>query len=227
MSSAWIIRNGTLLDPAAGTSEAGDLYIEEGRIVDRAPADARVVDASSLAVMPGLIDVHVHFREPGNEGAETIASGSRAAARGGFTTVVTMPNTRPSVDTPEQVRFQLAQAAATDAVELLPSACITQERRGGELANLEALQRAGAVAFTDDGSTVADDALMQSAMEGAVVLGIPIMDHAVDPVLAGRGVLHEGEASRRLGLPGIPAEAEDKTVARDIELAALTGHPGE
>jgi dihydroorotase len=134
-----------------------------------------------------------------------------------------MPNTRPVVDTPDQVRFQIEQAAAAGAVELVPSACITQERRGGKLADLNALARAGAVAFTDDGSTVADDALMRSAMEQAAQLGIPVMDHAVDPVLAGRGVLHDGDAARRLGLPGIPAEAEDQTVGRDIDLAAATG----
>ena len=223
MSTAWIIRNGTLLDPATGTKSTGDLFIADGRIVADAPPNGRQVDATGLTVMPGLIDVHVHFREPGNERAETIATGSRAAARGGFTTVVTMPNTRPSVDTPEQVGFQIKQAREAGSVELLPSACITQERRGGDLANLEALAKAGAVAFTDDGSTVADDALMQRAMEQAARLGIPVMDHAVDPKMAGRGVLHDGDAARRLNLPGIPAKAEDTIVARDIELAAATG----
>ena len=223
MSTSWIVRNGTLLDPATGVQERGDLFIADGHSVDSAPQRAREIDASGLTVMPGLIDVHVHFREPGHEGTETIATGSHAAARGGFTTVVTMPNTRPSVDTPEQVRFQLERAAAAGAVELLPSACITRERRGGELADLAGLHRAGAAAFTDDGSTVADDALMQRAMERSAELGVPIMDHALDPILAGRGVLHDGEAAQRLGLPGIPAEAEDKIVARDIELAASTG----
>ncbi len=223
MNDSWIIRNGTLLDPAAGTQTTGDLFIADGQIVADAPADAREIDATGLTVMPGLIDVHVHFREPGHEDAETIASGSRAAARGGFTTVVTMPNTRPPVDTPEQVRLQAEQGAAAGVVELLPSACITQERRGGALADLDALARAGAVAFTDDGSTVADDALMRQAMEQAARLDIPVMDHAVDPVLAGRGVLHDGDAARRLNLPGIPAKAEDMIVARDIELAAATG----
>jgi dihydroorotase len=223
MSSSWIIKNGTLLDPASGQQQTGDLCIENGHIVAEAPRDARVLDAAGFAVMPGLIDVHVHFREPGHEDAETIASGSRAAARGGFTTVVTMPNTRPPVDTPEQVAYALRQGAAADAVELLPSACITKERRGLELADLPALAAAGAVAFTDDGSTVADDALMRRAMERAAVLGVPIMDHALDPIRAGKGVLHDGDAARRLHLPGIPSSAEDRIVARDIELAAETG----
>ncbi len=223
MTAAWIIKNGTRLDPSSGVQESGDVFIVDGHIVDSAPDGARVIDAAGLTVMPGLIDVHVHFREPGNEEAETIATGSRAAARGGFTTVVTMPNTRPAIDTPDNVRFQTKQAAATGTVGLLPSACITQERRGGELADLSALAQAGAVAFTDDGSTVADDALMQRAMVQAAALGIPVMDHAVDPILAGRGVLHDGDAARRLALPGIPSEAEDKIVARDIELAAATG----
>ncbi|MBL7077269.1 MAG: dihydroorotase [Kiritimatiellae bacterium] len=223
MNTAWIISNGTLLDPASGRRATADLYIEDGLIVADRPSNAREIDATGLTVMPGLIDVHVHFREPGHEGAETIATGSRAAARGGFTTVVTMPNTRPAVDTPEQVRFQLERAAEANAVELRPSACITSERRGSELADLEALAQAGAVAFTDDGSTVANDALMQRAMEQAAKLDIPIMDHALDPVRAGKGVLHDGDAARRLNLPGIPSKAEDMIVARDIELAAATG----
>lgn len=212
-----------MLDPATGEHAAGDLFITDGRIVDAPPDDARTFDASGLTIMPGLIDVHVHFREPGNEQAETIESGSRAAARGGFTSVVTMPNTQPSVDTSEQVAYALQQGAATDKVNILPSACITTERRGGSLADLQALAAAGAVAFTDDGSTVSDDALMRSAMERAATLGIPVMDHALDPAIAGNGVLHDGDAARRLNLPGIPSEAEDTIVARDIELAAATG----
>jgi dihydroorotase len=223
MSSTWIIENGTFLDPSTGNSEAGDLFIADGQIVDGPPPGARIFDASGLTIMPGLIDVHVHFREPGNEPAETIESGSRAAARGGFTSVVTMPNTRPAVDTPEQVAYALQQGGAADKVNLSPSACITNERRGGSLADLAALAAAGAVAFTDDGSTVSDNALMRSAMEQAAALGIPVMDHALDPAIAGNGVLHDGDAARRLNLPGIPSEAEDTIVARDIELAAATG----
>ena len=223
MSRAWIIQGGRPLDPTDGDRGVGDLYIADGLIVADPPAKARTIDASGLTVMPGLIDLHVHFREPGHEGAETIASGSRAAARGGFTTVVTMPNTRPAVDSPEQVAFALRQAEAAGAVELLPSACITCERRGNALTDLPALAAAGAVAFTDDGSTVSDDDLMQRAMQQAAALGRPVMDHALDPILAGTGVLHDGEAARRLGLPGIPSAAEDRIVARDIKLAAATG----
>ncbi|NQU40291.1 MAG: dihydroorotase [Lentisphaerae bacterium] len=223
MNEKWIIRNGELMDPATGRREIGDLYIANGIIVDRAPDDAHVIEAAGLTVMPGLIDLHVHFREPGNETAETIASGSHAAAHGGFTTVVTMPNTRPSVDSPEQVAYAIRQAAAANAVELLPSACITRDRRGKELSDLSALAAAGAAAFTDDGSTVSDDGLMKAAMQQAALLGIPVMDHALDPIMAGNGVLHDGDAARRLNLPGIPSAAEDTVVARDIALAAETG----
>lgn len=220
MHSTWIIKHGTLLDPSSGQQERGELYIADGHVVRRPPPGAETIDASGLAVMPGLIDVHVHFREPGHEDAETITSGAHAAARGGFTTVVTMPNTRPAVDTPEQVRFQITRASETDAVDLQPAACITRQRRGDELTDLAALADAGAVAFTDDGSTVSDHALLHRAARQAAELGRPIMDHALDPVRAGNGVLHDGDAARRRNLPGIPSDAETAVVARDIAIAA-------
>jgi len=198
--------------------------VVDGRIRADPPSrlDA-VIDGAELTVMPGLIDVHVHFREPGNEQSETIAGGVRSAARGGFTTVVTMPNTRPPVDSPEAVAFQMARARAAGPVRVLPSACLTRERAGREPADLAALARAGAVAFTDDGSTVSDDSVMEAVMRAAAALDRPVFDHALDPVLAGHGVLHEGSASRRLGLPGIPSEAETRIVGRDIELVQRTG----
>ena len=224
MDSSWIIRDAHLMDPAAGTAARGDLFVTEG-VISAAPPPGNppVIDARGRALMPGLVDLHTHFREPGETDAETIASGSRAAARGGFTTVVTMPNTRPPIDTPEAVRDALERAAACGLIDVLPSACITRQRRGRALAPLGELAAAGAVAFTDDGATVADDALMEAAMRAAAALGRPVMDHALDPRQSAGGVLHAGDAARRLGLPGIPSAAEDTIVERDIRLAELTG----
>jgi dihydroorotase len=174
-------------------------------------------------VVPGFWDIHVHFREPGNDAAETLESGIEAAVRGGFSTVVTMPNTQPPVDTPEGVQHQIEAGRKSGQIRILPSACITHDRRGLAVANLPALAAAGAAAFTDDGSTVRDDAVMREAMQTAGRLNKPVMDHAVDPDLARGGVMHEGAVSAQLGLPGISAEAEDRMVERDIRLAEETG----
>lgn len=224
MSDAYIIRNGRVLDPARGLDEVRDLYMDGGIIVDQPPAGARVLDAAGCLVAPGLVDLHVHLREPGGEENETIESGSRAAARGGFTTIVAMPNTRPPHDTPEIVAFVKRRGDEVGRVRVLPSGAITAGRKGRELANLAALAGAGAVAFTDDGSTVQDDALMRRAMDVARDLGCVIMDHAQDSLIEREGgVMHEGACSRRFGLPGIPTRAEEKIIRRDCELAEATG----
>ena len=242
-----LIRNATLLDPNAGTAVKGDLYIEGGVIVptpatrhptpatphptpdtrppppDRRP-DVRVIDAAGLYVAPGLIDVHVHLREPGGEQAETIATGSAAAAHGGFATIVAMPNTRPPIDTSERVAFVLEQGRKAGHAEVLTTACLTRGRAGEEVAPLEELAAAGAVAFTDDGATVQDDDVMRDAMRRAAALGIPVMDHAQDRAMELRGgAMHEGARSRALSIPGIPSEAEIRIVTRDIRLAEETG----
>jgi dihydroorotase len=183
----------------------------------------RELDGRGKVIVPGLIDLHVHFREPGDTGAETVASGSRAAAAGGFTTVVTMPNTRPPVDTPERVAWQTAEAERVGLVRVLPSGCLTRERRGGQVADLDGMARAGAAAFTDDGTTVADEAVMEAALRSAAALGKPALDHALDPALAGAGVMRAGDRSRGLGLAGVPPEAEIRMVERDITLAERTG----
>jgi dihydroorotase len=222
----FIIEGGRVVDPAAGTDALGELWIADGRIV--APGAfsrtaATALDASGRLVAPAFIDLHVHLREPGNDAAETIASGTRAAAAGGFQTVVAMPNTRPPLDDPARVRFQIETARAAGFAAVVPSACLTKGRRGTEVADLEALAAAGAGVFTDDGSTVMDDAVMREAMRRAAALGIVVMDHAQDHEAECRGVMHEGARSRRLGLPGIPSGAETRIVERDIRLARETG----
>ncbi len=226
MTPSYYIQGARILDPAAGIDRVGDLFIEQGRLASvpsSIPASAIVIDARGLVATPGFIDLHVHLREPGQEAAETVATGCQAAARGGFTTIVAMPNTNPPLDTPEQVLILARRAEAVNLVRVLPAPCITKGRSGQEVADLEALTRAGAAAFTDDGCTVSDPAVMESAMLQAARLNRPIMDHALDPVLAGHGVMHEGARSRELGLPGISSEAETVAVARDIALARKTG----
>jgi dihydroorotase len=226
MKQAWRIRNGRLVDPVTGRDEVADLYIEDGCIRSAPPGSGGGfvdIDAKGLVVVPGLIDLHTHFREPGNEEAEDIRSGSRAAARGGFTTVVTMPNTTPATDSAAMVRRTLARARECGSVRVLPSGCITKGRLGQELADLKDMRAAGAVTFTDDGSTVADGELLLRAMAAARDLGVPLMEHALDPALAGAGVMHEGACSARLGLPGIPSAAEESIVARDVLATERTG----
>jgi dihydroorotase len=224
--SSYYIRGARVVDPASGRDSEGDLFIRDGHLAPlpaQLPAGTQVLEASGLVAAPGFIDLHVHLREPGNEAAETVETGCRAAARGGFTTVVAMPNTTPPLDSPSHVLALLRRAQACGLVRVLPAPCITRERSGRELADLEALTRHGAMAFTDDGSTVASDALMAAALRAAADLHRPIMDHALDHTLAGPGVMHEGACSRALGLPGIPSEAETHVVERDIRLSRETG----
>lgn len=214
------------MDPAAGRDARGNLFIRDGILVPPPPdppAGVPVIDARRLVAAPGFMDLHVHLREPGNEAAETVASGCAAAARGGFTTVVAMPNTNPPLDTPARIAALRARAEAASPLRVLPAPCLTAARAGQEVAELEALAAAGAVAFTDDGNTVSNEAIMRQAMSRAAALRLPVMDHALDPALAGRGVMHEGVYSRQHGLAGIPSEAEERIVARDIRLARETG----
>lgn len=222
-----IIRGATLLDPHAGTEVKGDFYIKDGMICEAPPPPdlkTEIVDAAGLYVVPGLTDVHVHLREPGDERAETIATGSAAARQGGFSTIVAMPNTRPPIDTPERVAYVIEQGRTAGHAEVLTTACLTRDRAGEAVAPLADLAAAGAVAFTDDGCTVQNDEVMRHAMEQAAVLGVPVMDHAQDRAMELRGgAMHEGDRSHALGIPGIPAEAEIRIVQRDIRLADATG----
>jgi dihydroorotase len=221
------IRGGRIIDPANGLDSTGDVLLVDGVVASvghDAGKDADdAIDATGLVVAPGFVDIHTHLRQPGFEHKETIATGTLAAARGGFTTVCAMPNTEPAIDSASGVEFVLRTAQMEGAVRVLPIACVTRGRAGRELAELAELAQAGAVAFSDDGAPVADAHLMRRALEYASMLGLPIIDHCEDPALAAHGVMHEGWVSTRLGLRGIPASAEETMVARNISLAEQTG----
>ncbi|MHB8630588.1 MAG: dihydroorotase [Candidatus Limnocylindria bacterium] len=183
----------------------------------------RHAERTGLITAPGFIDLHAHLREPGFEDSETVATGARAALAGGFTTVCAMPNTEPAIDSPGQVAELIARGAAAGAARVLPIATITRGRKGKELADLVELAAAGAVAFSDDGSPVADAQLFRNALEYARAAGRPILEHSQDQALSAGGVMHEGAVSARLGLPGMPGAAEESAIARDLALAKLTG----
>jgi len=221
------ICGGRVIDPANGIDAVADVLIADGRISAVGPDAGRdaseTIDASGLVVCPGFVDIHCHLREPGFEHKETIATGTLAAARGGFTTVCAMPNTEPPIDSAADVEFILRTAQAQGAVRVLPIACVTRGRSGRELADLAELSQAGAVAFSDDGAPVADSHLMRRALEYAGMLGAPIIDHCEDASLAADGVMHEGWVSTRLGLRGIPSAAEESMIARDMALVEETG----
>jgi len=221
-----LIKNGRVVDPASGLDDKRDVLIENGRIaaLDKsiARADAEVFDASNLIVAPGFIDLHVHLREPGKESAETIATGTRAAAAGGFTAVTCMPNTQPVNDSPLVTRYILGQAAKAGGVRVYPVGAVTKGSAGEELAEIESMRAAGIVAVSDDGRPVANNRILRRALEYCAALDIPLIDHCEDPHLAAGGVMHEGEWSVRLGLRGIPALAEELPVLRNVMVAALT-----
>jgi dihydroorotase len=222
-----LIRGGRVIDPARGVDLVGDLLVKDGRVAavgERLDGQgARVIDAKGLVVCPGLVDIHCHLRDPGFEYKETIETGTRAAARGGFTTVCCMPNTNPPIDSRATVEYIQRTAATTASARVLTIGCVSKGRRGEELAEMGDLAEAGVVAFSDDGSPVANAELMRRALEYSRALGLPISDHCQDPTLAHNGVMHEGWVAARLGLRGEPAAAEEAMVARDIALAELTG----
>ncbi len=218
-----VIRGGVVVD--AGGERTADVRVRDGLVVEVGSGlrGGRELDASGCFVAPGLVDLHVHLREPGDEEAETIDTGARAAARGGFTAVVAMPNTDPPLDDAAVVAAVLARGAGSTC-DVVSSACITKGRAGVELAPMGELYGLGVRLFTDDGNCVADAGVMRRALEYARSLpGAVVAQHAEDPALARGGHMHEGAWSSRLGIPGRPAAAEDLIVTRDIELAALTG----
>ncbi len=226
MQTSWHLTGGRVVDPASGRDEIADLLIIDGKIAEITPGldpDAPIIDARGLVIAPGLIDMHVHFREPGLTDAETIATGSAAAARGGFVSVVTMPNTVPATDSPAMIREAIEKGEAAGLVRVMPSGCVSLERLGRDQADLAGMVEAGASCFTDDGSTIDDEALLAKALATCRELGRIIMDHAVDSKLAARGIMRQGAVSQRLGFPGIPPEAEVVAVERNIRQARATG----
>lgn len=225
-----LIIGGHVLDPGSGLDTDADLLLEDGHVTNvgqippsSIPDSCSVVDAAGMIVSPGFIDLHCHLREPGFETKETIATGTSAAARGGFTTVCCMPNTSPPIDSPDVVHHVQEKANESGSVRVLPVACITRGQNGEELTDMESLARAGAVAFSDDGRPVVDDYVMRKAMEHALQLNLPVVDHCEDPSRSRGGVMNDGPLAASLGLKGIPSASEEAIVARDIELALYTG----
>ena len=229
MSDAFIV-NGHIIDPANNTDEVGDFFITDGRIArvgdkEKLPSSdtADVYDATGLIVVPGLIDMHVHLREPGFEHKETIATGTAAAAAGGFTSVACMANTSPVIDTPEKIEQIYDIARETGTTNVFPFGSITKDLAGNALVDMHGMYSAGAVGFSDDGVTVMNAALMRDALALSAKLGFPIMVHCEEHNLNAGAVMNLGETSRKLGLIGSPNAAEDIIVARDIMLAEMTG----
>ncbi|MSU22903.1 MAG: dihydroorotase [Opitutus sp.] len=226
MPNLWI-KHARVIDPAAKRDAIGDVFVADGKIVAALSAvakkRAKKIDARGLVACPGLVDIHVHFREPGQTHKETIGTGSRAAAAGGFTTVVCMPNTAPVADNAGTIQF-IKDAAQRDAViKVLPTGCITVGQKGQTLAPIGSLRRMGVVAITDDGDCVQSNELMRRACEYAKMFDLPLMDHCQDASLTQGAVMNEGAVSTRLGLRGWPHAAEDIIVARNVILSEYTG----
>jgi dihydroorotase len=225
--NSLLIRGGHVIDPATNSDAEIDLLLRDGRVAELAPRSkligraAETLDARGLVVAPGFIDLHVHLREPGQSHKETIATGTAAAAAGGFTSVCPMPNTAPVNDSVE-ITAWMQEAARGAVVNLFPIAAATLGGNGEQIADFYALQRAGAVAFTDDGKPVLDDKLMREALSLAARLKVPVIQHAEDTRLTAGATMNDGPMAFRLGLRGMPAEAESRIVERDIELARAT-----
>lgn len=225
-----LIAGGRVIDPANRRDAVLNLLIEGGRIAEvaspgahPAPAADRVLDARGKIVCPGFVDLHVHLREPGREDMETIATGTRAAARGGFTSVCCMANTNPVNDNQSVTDFIIDRARRDGVVNVFPIGAVTKGMKGEELAEIGELVGAGCIAISDDGKPVMNAELMRRALEYATLFGIPVIQHAEDEHLTGKGVMHEGKVSTELGFKGIPAASEAVIVARDLLLAELTG----
>jgi dihydroorotase len=215
---------GRIIDPSSERDEIGDVLIDDARFIDKAiPNGETVIDVSGYVVAPGFVDLHCHLREPGFEDAETIATGTRAAAAGGFTTVCALADTQPSTDTGSDIEALLTQARRDAVVRVLPLGTTTKRRESQELSEMADMADVGAVAFSDDGRAVRSASLMRHALEYSLLVERPISSHAEDPDLVDGGVMHEGALATVLGLKGIPREAEEIAVARDLALARLPG----
>jgi len=228
-----LIRGGRIVDPSQGIDQVGNLLVDEGKIahiggeipttVATEAKQSQVIDATGLIVCPGFIDLHCHLREPGFEDKETIATGTKAAAKGGFTTVCCMANTNPPLDNKAAVEWVKQKANKDGVVNVFPIGCITKGRRGEEICEMAELAEMGVVGFSDDGDPVSNSLVMRRALDCSRSLGLPVIDHCEDRPLTDGGVINEGWLSAKLGLKGIPAAAEEIMVARDIALARLTG----
>ncbi len=223
-----LIEGGTVIDPAAGFEGPADLVIENGKIAGivnpgAGPKDSETISAKGCIVCPGLVDIHTHLREPGYEYKETIASGSRAAAAGGVTSMACMANTNPVNDNGSVTEFILKQARANAVMRVYPIGAVTKGLKGEALAEIGDMRESGAVALSDDGSVVADSDLMRRGLEYAKTFGLTVVTHSEDMSLVGEGVMNEGFVSTELGLPAAPHEAEEIMIFRDVTLAALTG----
>jgi len=230
MSTTLLISGGRIIDPSQGIDKVADLLITKGKIAwigdkSKAPSqpDLTSIDATGLTVCPGFVDLHCHLREPGFEDKETIATGTKAAAKGGFTTICCMPNTNPPLDTQTSIDYVKKMTEIEGTVQVLPIGCITKGRQGKELTEMNELAKVGVIGFSDDGDPVSSSRIMSMAMDYSQDLGLPIIDHCEDKELSDGGFMNDGWVSARLGLKGIPKAAEEIIIARDLALAQLTG----
>lgn len=229
--STILIKNGHIVDPADGTDKVADLLLADGKVAKKAekmPARLaesaeKVIDAKGCFVFPGLVDLHVHLRDPGQTYKEDIETGARAAAHGGYTTICAMPNTKPVIDTGDKIDYVTNKAADVACVHVLQYGAMTKGEKGQELADLEGMAKRGAVGFSEDGKSVPSAGLMMEGMKIAERLGLPVMDHCEDMTIRGNGVVNLDEVSEKEGLPGIPNATEDVIIARDLILARETG----
>lgn len=223
-----LLRNVRLIDPSQEVEETCDLLLEDGKVARRglhlSAEGAEVIDGTGLVAAPGLVDMHVHLRDPGLTYKEDLYSGCRAAAAGGVTSLLAMPNTKPAMDSPETVRDLLERAQTADAA-VYTAACVTKDLQGEEQTDWKALKEAGAIALSDDGRPVVNTRRLLEALEQAPGLGLVVTAHCEDLYLAAGGLMHEGEVSCKLGVPGIPAAAEDCGTAREIAAAASLARP--
>jgi dihydroorotase len=229
MAAAILVSGGRIIDPSQGIDKAADLLISKGKIAwigdegtSPPQTDLRTIDAAGLIVSPGFIDLHCHLREPGFEDKETISTGTKAAAAGGFTTVCCMPNTNPPLDNQSSIDYVKKTAETAGVVQVLPVGCITKGRQGKELTEMNELAKMGVTGFSDDGNPVVSSRVMSLAMDYSKALGLPVIDHCEDKELNDGGLMNDGWVSARLGLKGMPKASEEIIVARDILLAQMT-----